>query len=946
MKRVRYAIALAFVWLAFSLLSSQATAATVQAVEEGIKVDAGSFGAFVISYPELIGANQKPAQVLIEKKPAGKSATVKYADGAVVEISIDDAGDIIYRLRGRDDKVKQFKTMAILPYATLNGGSFSINGGPAQPFPLDKPAKPHLFQGNKQMLELTAQDGTTLTLGAPREYSYLQLTDNREWGWQAYAWMTLTPIDRGNPVFVITTSGRKPEQVAAAAVRGGPAPAVPAKPAAKPVVLVDKFGQTTRFDYPDKVKSEEELKADVEKEKAYYDSLQPPTFDRFGGLPGSGEALGLTKTGFFHVERKNDRWYLVNPEGNAYFALGVCVYSPVDDYTFIAGREGIYEWLPDRNGEFKTAFREADASALSFHLVNQIRKYGEPFDLTRYQARMLDRLRKWGFNTVGPFSSPTSAVHERNFAYVVTLPYGKWPGIPTIPGVIGTWDVFDPKNVERLEAAFAEGLPKRKDDPNLIGYYLNNEPIYEDLVRVVPRLPGSKHPAKRRLVQMLQEKYQTIDAFNTAWKMQAGSFDDLIEPGLPVSTAEAAADMAAYHDLFFETYYKLIYDTFKKHDPNHMLLGNRFQSGTINNRRLVEIGAKYLDIISYNYYTYGIDLDRLKRIHQWSGGKPMMLTEWFYDSPKDSGLPGGGKDVSSQAERGLAYRNYVEQAASLDFIVGQTWFTLVDQSLTGRWFQKYNGENANSGLIAVTDRPWKDMLVHVMETNYTIYDLITGKRKPFAWDDPRFVMSQAAKKSLTIPRATGPVAMDGTANGFPGVPAEPISGQRLVTGANADGFEASFKLCYDDDNLYVLVDVSDPTPMRNEMSADKLWSADAVELFIGHEKLDEPGQPLFSDRQILLGAGKEPKAYVTKQTEQPPIQVVVVPRVDGKGYVLQAKIPSEALGFKPAEGKEIRFDLAVDDAADGKRRDRQLMWNGTDRNSGDRTGWGRATFVK
>jgi hypothetical protein len=62
--------------------------------------------------------------------------------------------------------------------------------------------------------------------------------------------------------------------------------------------------------------------------------------------------------------------------------------------------------------------------------------------------------------------------------------------------------------------------------------------------------------------------------------------------------------------------------------------------------------------------------------------------------------------------------------------------------------------------------------------------------------------------------------------------------------------------------------------------------------------------------------------------------------------MIEAAIPFKSLGFKPAEGKEIRFDLGVDDSADGSGRLRQLMWNGTARNSGDRTAWGRAVFAK
>jgi hypothetical protein len=87
---------------------------------------------------------------------------------------------------------------------------------------------------------------------------------------------------------------------------------------------------------------------------------------------------------------------------------------------------------------------------------------------------------------------------------------------------------------------------------------------------------------------------------------------------------------------------------------------------------------------------------------------------------------------------GLAYRNYVEQSATLGFIVGIEWFTLVNQATTGRWFSKYNGESYNTGLVSVADRPWKDMLAEVVETNHGIYNLLLGKRAPFAWDDARF----------------------------------------------------------------------------------------------------------------------------------------------------------------------------------------------------------------
>ena len=102
-------------------------------------------------------------------------------------------------------------------------------------------------------------------------------------------------------------------------------------------------------------------------------------------------------------------------------------------------------------------------------------------------------------------------------------------------------------------------------------------------------------------------------------------------------------------------------------------------------------------------------------------------------------------EVASQEERGLAYRNYVEQAAALGYVVGIEWFTLVDQSITGRYFEKYSGENANTGLISVTDRPWRAMLDRMVVTNDRIYDVLFGRQPPFALDDRRFRAAGSGK---------------------------------------------------------------------------------------------------------------------------------------------------------------------------------------------------------
>ena len=227
-----------------------------------------------------------------------------------------------------------------------------------------------------------------------------------------------------------------------------------------------------------------------------------------------------------------------------------------------------------------------------------------------------------------------------------------------------------------VEKSFSEGLPKRADDPLLIGYFLTNEPLYEDIPKVVPTLKGSQHACKAELVKMLTAKYGTIDAFNKAWGQSAASFDALNDTPLPVNTKEASDDMHTFTGQFFETYFKLVADTFHKYDTHHMLIGNRFQPGTINNEQLCRTAGKYLDIMSFNYYTNGVDKDFLNRIYGWTG-KPMFLSEFYWVGNKEAGLA-GGNDVGTQKDRGLAYRNYLEQSASLGYIVGIEWFTLID----------------------------------------------------------------------------------------------------------------------------------------------------------------------------------------------------------------------------------------------------------------------------
>ena len=595
-------------------MTSAVHALELKTKQEGIGVESLGFGSFTLTYPVLRNAAQQEVHKLIEAKADGQKATVRYEGGGVIEVALD-GGNVNFSLKQVPADVKSFAMSMLIDIAFSQGGKWKMASDDGV-FPRSKPETPHLHQGNADGFEFSNAQGLSLSVKVP-QYSFQQLTDNREWNWPIFNWMFIVPYNTGDASAAVTfTSGGN----------AGPA-----------VKLVDAVGQSKAEDWPGKMKGADELTADVKADETYYASLHPPVRDTFGGLPESGALLGL-RTGFFHVEQHQSKWWLVDPDGNAFFHFGICGFGPGEDYTYIKGREGIYEWLPKPDGEFKTAFLSTDGNgteSFSFYLANLIRKFGKPYDLDDFAERMIGRVRQWGFNSMGAFGlPPKTAFQKTNFPYVLSLPANEWEGVPRIPGAFEVWDPFDEATCKLIEQNMAKELPGRVNDPLLIGYFIVNEPRYDQLPQAIPALTG-KQACRRHFTQMLAEKYKDIAAFNKAWDAQATSFDVLNDAGLAVKTEAAKADVQDFVGLFLETYFSFIHQTYRKYDTNHMLLGSRLQPVTIASEQLCRIMGKYTDVMSYNYYTYGVDAAALKRYYDWTGGKPMIMSEFFWSSPKD-----------------------------------------------------------------------------------------------------------------------------------------------------------------------------------------------------------------------------------------------------------------------------------------------------------------------
>ena len=243
--------------------------------------------------------------------------------------------------------------------------------------------------------------------------------------------------------------------------------------------------------------------------KYMMDMLIDPSFAK-GGTWRVGDKAGVfprEKPSNPHLFQGNaDTFRLADATGQALLLkIPEFAYQELND-----NREwnwNIYEWLPSADGEFRTAFRDRPDEGFSFHLANTIRKFGKPYTAEDYSRRMIGRVRRWGFNSVGAFSSvPDAVLKAENFPYVAHLPLSEWEGLPRVPGVFESFDPFDPATRSRIEKNIAEKVPARKDDPLLIGWFIVNEPRFDEIPKAVPALDGT-HACKRQLVDTLRGKY-------------------------------------------------------------------------------------------------------------------------------------------------------------------------------------------------------------------------------------------------------------------------------------------------------------------------------------------------------------------------------------------------------------------------------------------------------
>ena len=398
--------------------------------------------------------------------------------------------------------------------------------------------------------------------------------------------------------------------------------------------------------------------------------------DRSGGW----NRLRFDATGFFHVSERDGIWWLVTPEGNAFLSKGV------NNVSFRADNAPQLGYSPyERAVQSKYGSQEAWAKAV------------------------VERLRGWGFNTLGAWSS--SSTFDRNMPYTINLGLATRAGADWLKGAVG--DFFSEDFEKKMEAACQQLCGPRAQDPWLLGYFTDNELRWgadwrgkQSLLEEYLRFPEDAAGRKAAL-EFLQQRYRDTAALNRAWGTSITRWDEL-SGREQISGDAARQDQAAWQEAVARRYFVTCKGAIRKADPNHLILGCRF-AGQAPDPVLRGL-RDYVDVVSFNNYGQTTPVETLQNIHRLTG-RPMMLTEFSFKA-MDSGLPntkGAGRPVATQADRADGFTRYVQGLIDLPFMVGFHWFEHADEPKEGR----FDGENSNYGLVTIEDRPW-DLLVRKM----------------------------------------------------------------------------------------------------------------------------------------------------------------------------------------------------------------------------------------
>lgn len=276
--------------------------------------------------------------------------------------------------------------------------------------------------------------------------------------------------------------------------------------------------------------------------------------------PAKARTTQLDPDGFFTLDRRKDHWWLITPAGEPFFSLGLNHIDPAS----LRYPENIHLWRERYGGSTTRWIRES----------------------------VVPKLKRWGFNSVGwvqeitvrrwrhsrPFTNDEYRALDMPFCHL--LPFTEshqWEKHTR------HFDFLSKQWEEWADYVARSHCAELADDRNLIGYFYSDCPTWIH--------------------------YRN----DNAWR--GPIFDP--ERLKTESGRKELADLAT-------RYYKTTHDAIRRHDPHHLIFGDRYEANAPVAMEVVESAGPFVDVLSFQDFR-----DPVAHLADWHSktGKPVLLAD-------------------------------------------------------------------------------------------------------------------------------------------------------------------------------------------------------------------------------------------------------------------------------------------------------------------------------
>lgn len=366
-------------------------------------------------------------------------------------------------------------------------------------------------------------------------------------------------------------------------------------------------------------------------------------YDKYHGVTNMG--IKGEATGFFHAEEIEDRWYIIDPLGNPFYAVGI---------------------------------NTAELGSTDNQKAASIAKYGSE---EGFYKQVGDELVAMGINTV--WGADLGFFEQDDLIVAVSTNAMKYMTEQNLRAANGgddkyahnnTMNVFDPDFAAYCERTTAEIVAPYKGSDRVLGFYSDNE------------LPSNEDMLYRYLTLDPTEPANAF-SYAAAWTWLTRATGN---PNASVTdiTPELSTEFKAF---MFDRYFTVVTDALDAAGcGDYMYLGTRIHNENETSEGYLRAAGRHVDVLSVNLYG-GMEppAKTIQTIYKYSG-KPFIVTEFFAKGEDAVDMNGyklqnqvnAGWRVDTQKDRGIHFENYTLLLIEGRSCVGWTWYRFRDNDQT------------------------------------------------------------------------------------------------------------------------------------------------------------------------------------------------------------------------------------------------------------------------